>query len=77
MRNEDIVTIKFFIFIVVMLISVIGAVWVSKKYFEKSIYETFKTIGVKALGLIALLNVFSYGSDKLLEYDSTDPEQED
>lgn len=70
MRNEDYIIIKFIIFLVVLIFSIGVSLWVAKKYFEKSVYETFKTIGVKALAFFAIFNIFASNND--LHDDSSD-----
>lgn len=58
------------------IVAIILAVWAASKQLEKSVYETFKKIGIKALGIIALINIFNSSSDRMSD-DSSDPKAED
>jgi hypothetical protein len=54
----------FFLIAGLMIAVVLGA-WLASKHLEKSVYETFKKLGYKALYIIALFNIFDTDSDEL------------
>ena len=54
-----------------LMIAVILGAWLASKHLEKSVYETFKKLGYKALYIIALVNIFSDDPDKLHDDDKS------
>lgn len=48
-----------------LMVAVILGAWLASKHLEKSVYETFKKLGYKALYIIALVDIFSDDPDKL------------
>lgn len=54
-----------------LMIAVILGAWLASKHLEKSVYETFKKLGYKALYIIALVDIFSDDPDKLHDDDKS------
>ncbi len=64
------------ILIVGFIIAAILGAWAASKQLENSIYETFKKIGIKALSIIGIINIFTIGSEQLSEDNNSPDEQE-
>ena len=64
------------ILIVGFIIAAILGAWVASKQLENSIYEIFKKIGIKALSIIGIINIFTIGSEQLSEDNNSSDEQE-
>jgi len=76
MINSNKVVVNEFIAAGLIIITVIIAIWLGKLYTEKSVYETFKKIGIKALGIIALINIFNYSSNNSNELPDNSRDEE-
>ncbi len=64
------------ILIVAFILAVILGAWAASKQLEKSLYETFKQIGIKALSIIGIINIFNIGSEQLFKDEDSSDEQE-
>ncbi len=64
------------ILIIASILAVILGAWAASKQLEKSLYETFKQIGIKALSIIGIINIFTIGSEQLFEDEDSSDEQE-
>jgi hypothetical protein len=64
------------ILIIASILAVTLGFWAASKQLKKSLYETFKQIGIKALSIIGIIDILTIGSEQLFEDEDSSDEQE-